>query len=351
VKAENIVLDTIRQLWPVPTSGGMNSREVVRRSIEFANPPRIPYQFMYNPPATDIIVIGPLEYAATSRKAAVGSTYVDQWGITWEVSGRWWDHAIKHPLADLKDVESYHMPDVITPVAKMKWATGLAWRAGKYVMGLDPVMMFETMRSLMGFESLMMAPYDQPDDLQSLLERLTELTINCVKTYASMGTVNAFVHVEDWGLQASLQMKIDTFREHYKPFYKKIIDACHDNGMHFIWHNCGYIVDMFPDMIELKVDVLQLDQPRLMGHRNLIDLLGGKLCMWNPVDIQWSTMEGRTEDELRQEVVDMTRIYDVRGHQGGFIARHYPQPWDINLSKARQKLIYDTYMQNGCRAL
>jgi hypothetical protein len=351
MKAENIILETVKDLWPVPCPKGINSREIVKRSVEFRSPPRIPYMFQFHPSATDIVVIGPLEFAQTSRKGEVGSTYVDKWGVTWEVTGKWWDHAVSHPLADLKNVDSYKLPDVVAPIAKMGWATGLGWRAGKYVSGLDPVMMFETMRSLMGFEELMMAPFTQPDGLHRLLERISGLTIDSIKTYGRMGTVSAFHYVEDWGLQTSLQVKVDTFREHYKPFYRKIIDACHENKMHFIWHNCGYIVDMFPDMIELGVDVLQLDQPRLMGHEKLISLLGGKMCMWNPVDIQWSTMEGRTDAEIRQEVADMVRAYDVKGHGGGYIAKHYPQPWDINLSPARQKLICDAFMANGCKSL
>ena len=129
------------------------------------------------------------------------------------------------------------------------------------------------------------------------------------------------------------------------------VDACHRRGMHFIWHNCGYIVDLFPDMIELGVDVVQLDQPRLMGHQTLIEALGGKVCMWNTVDIQWATSEGVSDEDIRQEVADMVRAYDMAGHGGGYIAKHYPQPWDIELPPERQRLIYEAFMENGCRAL
>jgi uroporphyrinogen-III decarboxylase len=65
----------------------------------------------------------------------------------------------------------------------------------------------------------MLAPYDQPDGLLKLLELLTGMTIDVVETYAAMGTVDALFTAEDWGLQTSLQMNIDTFREFYKPFY------------------------------------------------------------------------------------------------------------------------------------
>jgi hypothetical protein len=333
----------------------MNSREIVRRAIEFDDPPRIPYYFMFNPPAADIVVIGPLDAASSgagaTRGLKPGETYVDKWGVTWEATGRFWDHAIGHPLADLRQLASFRPPDPMTSLGPVKPFAWLARRLGKYVAGFNPVGMYETARSLMGFEGLMLAPYDQPDGLLKLLELLTGMTIDVVETYAAMGTVDALFTAEDWGLQTSLQMNIDTFREFYKPFYQRIVDACHRRGMHFIWHNCGYIVDQFPDMIELGVDVVQLDQPRLMGHQALIEALGGKVCMWNTVDIQWATSEGVSDEDIHQEVADMVRTYDVVGHGGGYIAKHYPQPWDIELPPERQRLIYDAFMQNGCRAL
>ena len=33
---------------------------------------------------------------------------------------------------------------------------------------------------------------------------------------------------------------------------------------------------------------------------------------------------------------------------GGFIAKHYSQPWDIELSVQQQRVIYRSFMENGC---
>jgi len=217
------------------------------------------------------------------------------------------------------------------------------------MVGWNPIYMYETMRSLMGFEELMMAPYLQPDGLHRLLNKLTEMTIQVVEAYHQIGGIHGFLTAEDWGLQDRLQMRVDTFREFYKPYYQRIIDACHERSLHFIWHNCGYIIDMVPDMIEMGVDVVQLDQPRLMGHQKLIEALGGKICMWNCVDIQWASKEKVTNDEIRREVAEMVEAYQIPRFNGGFIAKHYPQPWDIQLPAERQKLIYDAFMENGCR--
>ena len=70
--------------------------------------------------------------------------------------------------------------------------------------------------------------------------------------------------------------------------------------------------------------------------------------MWNTVDIQWSTRESVSVEDLRQEAAAMVRAYDVKGHRGGFIAKHYPQPWDIGLAPERQRAIYEAFLENGC---
>jgi hypothetical protein len=278
----------------------------------------------------------------------MGDQRYDQWGIGWEVTTRYWDHSFYHPLADLDVLDSYRFPDVAAP-ERFSWMAPHVRRAkdaGKYVVGYNPVAMYERMRHLIGFEEHMMAPYTQPEGLKALLARLTDLTIACMDRWVEIGPVDAFMTAEDWGLQTQLQMKVDTFREFYLAHYARIVEAAHERGMHYIWHNCGFIVDMIPDMIEIGVDAVQLDQPRLMGHRRLTDAFGGKICFWNTVDIQWSTSAKVTEDEVRAEVAEMTRAFSR--FNGGFIARHYPQPWDIQLSEEMQTVIYEAFLENGC---
>lgn len=339
-------------LDPLPPLYGMHSREIVCRAIEFREPPRIPFSFFHNPTATDIFTLFSLS-DTVPKPANHGDTYVDEWGITWEVTGRAWDHATKFPLADLANLEDFRFPDKANP-GRFKPGYALydqARNAEKYVVAADPVMMFEQTRSLMGFEEQMIAPYTQPREFKQLLEKLADMTIECIKQYAQIGDIDAFMTWEDWGLQTGLQMDMLTFREFYRPQYQRIIDTAHDAGMHYIWHNCGNVEDMLPDKVEMGVDVVQFDQPRLSGHQRLMELLGGKICMWNTVDIQWSVGDDLTDQDIVDEIEAMVQIYQPETMGGGFIARHYPQPWDIGLSKHRQRLIYDTFMKQGCSVI
>jgi len=251
-------------------------------------------------------------------------------------------------LADLKNLPDYHFPMVaaVQNFTPLKSYIEQAQQAGKYIIAPDPIMIFERLRSLMGFEELMIAPYTQPEGLEDLLDSLTELTIAAIGQYAALGRIDAFMTWDDWGLQTTLQMNIETFRKFYKPRYARIIDAAHQFGMHYIWHNCGYIMDMIQDMIDIGVDVVQLDQPRLMGYEALADAFGGKITFWNTLDIQWSVAEGVTEEDIKTEIGKMVNAFNRFG--GGFLARQYPQPGDIALSGERNIAIYDAFLEKGC---
>lgn len=342
----------------------MTSREIVRKAIEFDNPPRIPYSFI-TPLASDFFetaavprfleLFDPESKGANlwttgkNRKQRVrGEKYYDEWGVGWETTERFWDHAFDHPLQNLQKLKDYRFPGVAAPEKFDALQTFIeqAHKAGKYIVGFDPTLMFERMRALLGFEELMVAPYTQPAGLQALLDRLADLETDVIKQWARLGNVDAYMTWDDWGLQTTLQMNPETFRQYYKPRYARIVETAHRHGMHYIWHNCGYIMNMIEDMIEIGVDAVQLDQPRLMGHKELADRFGGRICFWNTVDIQWSTMGNPSKNEIKREVAEMIQAFN--GFHGGFIARQYPDANDIGMSRERHMLIYEAFLENGC---
>jgi hypothetical protein len=336
---------------PVPTPPGLTSCEIVRCAIGFADPPRIPYSFI-EPLESDFVelaavvtVTGQLNMYAIPK----GEMAFDEWGVGWRSSGRLWGHADVCPLADLSALQNYQFPQVITDeqLALVKLMIEAGTASGKYVVGADPIGTYERLRSLMGFENLMVAMYDDRNRFEVLLDKLTDMTIDVVRTYAGLGGVHGFMTWDDWGLQTNLQINPAYWRKLFKPRYARIVEACHNASMHYVLHSCGFIWAIIPDLIEIGVDVLQIDQPRLMGVERLADAFGGKVCFWNCVDIQWSTSREATMEEVLREPARMIEHFGRYG--GGFIARQYPQPRDIEISREMHHAIYDAFMAAGCR--
>jgi hypothetical protein len=100
-------------------------------------------------------------------------------------------------------------------------------------------------------------------------------------------------------------------------------------------------------MIAMGVDVVQLDQPRLLGHRRLADAFGGRTCFWNAIDTQWCTLGNLSDADLRTEVAAMMEPF--RSFRGGFMARHYPQPRDIGLSRRFHEVTAGAFLADAER--
>jgi uroporphyrinogen decarboxylase len=338
---------------PQPAPPAAPSRDIVRQAIEFAEPPRIPYSFV-EPLRSDFFELAELERilerAGAASDRSLGEPYRDEWDVGLEVAKGLFDRVVDHPLADLAGQSEHRFPDVgagerferILPFVRR------AHEAGKYVVAGDPVLLFERLRSLMGFEALMLAPTQQRAGFEALLDRLADLTVESIRGFARLGGVDAFMTWQDFGLQTGLAFSLETFRELYAPGLARVVRAAHDAGMHFIWHCCGQIFDLIPEMIDMGVDVVQLDQPRLIGHRRLADAFGGDICFWNAVDTQWCTQDDLSDADLRAEVAAMTEPF--RRFRGGFMARHYPQPRDIGLSRHFHEVTAGAFLADveGC---
>ncbi len=217
--------------------------------------------------------------------------------------------------------------------------------AGKYVVAADPVLLFERARALVGSGSLLTAPWEQRAGLEHLLEHLTDLTLQSVEAHGELSGVDAFMTWQDFASETGLMVSPTQFREIYAPHLARIVDASHRAGMHFVWHCCGQVAELIPEMIELGVDVVQLDQPRLLGHRRLAEEFGGRVCFWNAVDTSWSAGGDRSDDDLRAEVAAMTEPFHTLG--GGFMARHYPQPEVLGLTRRFHEITSRAFLE--CR--
>jgi uroporphyrinogen-III decarboxylase len=197
----------------------------------------------------------------------------------------------------------------------------------------------------MGFETLMLAPWAQRARLEALLDHLAQLTVETIEGLAELGGVDAFMTWQDYGTQTQLVVSLDMFRELYAPRLASVVRAAHEAGMDFIWHCCGQIFDLIPEMIAMGVDVVQLDQPRLLGHARLAEEFGGRICFWNAVDTQWATGDHLSDADLRAEVAAMTTPF--RHFGGGLMARHYPQPHDIGLSPHFHDVTARAFLDTG----
>jgi len=324
----------------------MDSREIIIKCIEFKNPPRIGLHFDVEPlhgkkwAVTDF---GWLSYPYDPEKNYNNPN--NDWGMkltSLNAKGQDKGQVKEHPLADWSKFENYPWPDFSNPARYIKLKKQVAEfrEKGLYIYGTIPSLM-QLCSDLRYIENWFLDHLMYPGKLTDLLEIIHGARMDMINEYHKMG-VDAVITWDDMGTNIDTLISPGEFRNIYFPWYKKLNDELHNRGMHFIHHCCGK-VNKFMDMfIEAGTDVLQLDQPTLMGIDYLSRNYGGKICFWNPVDIQTTMQEGSLED-IRDEAREM--VEKLGKFNGGFMVKAYESPEAINLTEEKFVAQYEAFLE------
>lgn len=118
--------------------------------------------------------------------------------------------------------------------------------------------LWERMHILMGFENALCSLLEEPEEVEALLDALTEHKIKFIEKIAEYYKIDVITFHDDWGTQTGMFFSPELWRQYIKPRQKRIIDAAHKHGIAFVMHSCGKIDDIIPELPEIGVNCLQL---------------------------------------------------------------------------------------------
>jgi hypothetical protein len=128
-----------------------------------------------------------------------------------------------------------------------------------------------------------------------------------------------FICGTDFGTQTSAFCSVETFRDLWMPYYKRINDWIHKNtGWKTFKHCCGSIKPFIPSFIDSGFDILNPVQISAanMDAKELKNEFGDHIVFWGGgVDTQKTLPFGKPED-VRREVLERCEIFS---EGGGFV--------------------------------
>jgi hypothetical protein len=315
----------------------MTSREIVRNTIRFKGAPRLPRsfpsQYGYD---SDFFGCGMNPSPDARRK-----TGTDEWGSVWASAGTTNLGEVKEfPIRDWADFDEDSVPDIHAGnrFAGMESARE---RAGDKYLLASGISIYERVHFLRGLENTWADIYEEPENLCRLLDILVGMNLAAIERYGRYD-VDGYMFCDDWGLQNTLMIHPEKWRELWKPRYAKIFAAAHANGMDTFLHSCGYIADILDDLIEVGLDVIHMDQQRNMGLALLGRRFRGRLAFYAPADIQAVLPTGDL-DFIRSYCGEMKRQLGTRA--GGFIPCWYADPVGAGHSEAAVRAMCDAFLE------
>jgi uroporphyrinogen-III decarboxylase len=144
---------------------------------------------------------------------------------------------------------------------------------------------------------------------------------NLARIHARIGnSVDAVVICgTDFGTQTSSFCSVETFRELWFPYYKRVNDWIHENTMWKTFkHSCGSVERFLDSFIECGFDILNPVQCSAahMEPEHLKEEYGRDLVFWGGgVDTQKTLPFGRPQ-QVRDEVLHRCEVF---GKDGGFV--------------------------------
>lgn len=231
--------------------------------------------------------------------------WVDEWGIGWKhAADGVGANPVNHPIKDWSQLDDYlrnQMPDPHEPGRLAAALSTLAkLGSGKYCVGVLNLTLFERLFALRGMDHVLEDFYTNEKEIGRLCEALTGYAIGLISEWGKTD-VSAIFLSDDWGSQNALMISPAMWRRHFKEYYRSIFAAVHRWGKDVLFHSCGNITSIIPDLIEVGVDVLDPLQPGPMNLAEIASQFGGKVSFSGGIDDQ------RLEDYSPQEVKDIVR--------------------------------------------
>jgi uroporphyrinogen decarboxylase len=234
----------------------------------------------------------------------------------------------KAPLSDaqtIEDIEAYiHWPDPAMfdyDVIEAQCDAVLQNERMVVFMGdrLNRVAQLKPAMYLRGTESIFVDLAARPEIAEAILRRIRTFYLGYLERIlrAAAGKIDIVMTGDDFGAQHGLLMSAPMWRRFIRPGFAEYIDLIKRHQVLAMHHSCGSVLDIIPDMIECRLDILQSVQPEARGMplAHLKQVFGQRMCYQGGVSIQ-KTMPYGSQDEIRQEVKS---IAEMVKQDGGYI--------------------------------
>ncbi len=267
----------------------------------------------------DVRYVSPVYPADVIRDGVKQNMWGERWMMANTPWGRDWEH-IAGALANassLGEIEAFPWP-----CCDQVDYSGLAAQCDKYTgyaIAYGNADIFERPALVRGWENFLCDTSLNPEWVDFMLEKFLDFFVEdfnrCLE--ATRGRIDIFWALTDLGTQAGLLQSRKMFQRFIAPPIKTLAEQSHCNGVKFMFHSCGSVRELIPDLIDLGLDILNPIQPAAaaMEPEGLKRDFGGRLCFHGGIDIQY-LLPLETAQAVRNEV---RRRVKILGRDGGYI--------------------------------
>ncbi len=246
------------------------------------------------------------------------SDYRDEWNCLWKTTDadEVGANCVEHPYSSVEEALQARLPDPemdrrLDPIRDMRQEHPRDFLWVQHWLGP-----WEVCRAMLGTEKVLVALYDEPEQLGRLLGRIFEHFRVLMSRVCTLD-VDLVGIGDDWGIERTLLIDPAKWVKVFKPLYKPIFEEIRRAGKISLFHCCGNAEALYPHMIDIGVDILHPLQPGPVD----IDRVGreyrGKITFWGALDTR-QLLERGTPEQVAREVRHVIKALGTT--DGGLVA-------------------------------
>ncbi len=249
--------------------------------------------------------------------------FKDDFGVTWNKTGVDKDIGMMDRLllAD-GDLSTYRFPEVDEEATRARFRALVENGEDTFKIGRISMALFERAWSLRGMENLLCDMMLTPAFVEELLDRIVDYNLRIIDIGLEFEEIRGFYFGDDWGQQTpGLIMGIKNWRKFLKPRLARMYGRLKAKGRCVIQHCCGNILELYPELIEIGLDVHNTFQPEIYDITAVKRKFGSHLSWWGGISTQ-RLLPFATPEQVKTETI---RIMRIVGAGGGYVAAptHY----------------------------
>ncbi|GAK60613.1 uroporphyrinogen-III decarboxylase [Candidatus Vecturithrix granuli] len=265
------------------------------------------------------------------------NAYQDEWGVirTCPDGGYYFDLA-QCPFEDepgIEALEHFPWPDPDDPgrVRGLRERAAYLHEHTDYAVVLNlGATILHTSQYMRGFEGWFVDLAARPEFMHALMDKILDVHLRTIRNIfreVDGRHVDIAFIADDLAGDAQLMISPRMYRTFLKPRHQQLIACIRDyTQAKIMYHSCGAVRPLIPDLIEIGVEILNPIQTTAKGMNpaSLKAEFGDQLTFWGGIDTREILPHGSVED-VAQEVRQV--IHDL-GAGGGYVLNfvHNAQP-------------------------
>ncbi len=309
----------------------MTARERVIASLEHRQPDRTPWHITFTEPARQAMQrwygdpdfesgLGNCLHVIRTRPPEVEvpgrpGTWCDEFGVEWDRTIDRDIGTVCNRLITRENLGGHRFPDPADPVHFAHFPAALAQRGERFVVATIGFTLFERAWTLAGMEEVLMAMAADRGFADDLFDRILEFDMEVTRRALAFD-IDGMRFGDDWGQQRGIIMGPALWRQFIKPRMAELYGLVKAKGKRVFIHSCGRVDELFPDLVEIGVDVFNPFQPEVMDVAEMKRRHGDRITFFGGISTQ-KTLPYATPAQVKEEV---RRLLSTVGRSGGYIA-------------------------------